>query len=111
MKNSLYQSMSHIAVLASTLLFSINIAAETEEVFNRIASIPTTNNLPTIDKTWVTQTSAEIIAATHDGNMVVYTDSPLGGIGFISIVNPAKPVAAGVVLMQGEPTGLLAEFC
>ena len=106
MKNSLYQSMSHIAVLASTLLFSINIAAETEEVFNRIASIPTTNNLPTIDKTWVTQTSAEIIAATHDGNMVVYTDSPLGGIGFISIVNPAKPVAAGVVLMQGEPTGL-----
>ena len=91
----------------SILLVSTNIAAKTGEVFHRIASIPTTANLPAIGKPWATATSAEIIAATDDGNTVVYTDTPLGGIGFISIANPTKPEAAGFVRMQGEPTGLV----
>ena len=100
--------MNKIGILIFFLLISTNISAhKKEKMFNRIASIPTTRNLLTIDEPWATETSAEIIAATTDGNIVVYTDSPLGGVGFISIVNPAKPKALGFVQTQGEPTGLV----
>jgi hypothetical protein len=36
----------------------------------------------------------------------VYTDSPLGRIGFVDVRNPAVPAAAGTVDMGGEPTSV-----
>ena len=37
---------------------------------------------------------------------LVYTDSPGGSTGFINITDPAKPVAAGVFMPEGEPTSV-----
>ena len=50
--------------------------------------------------------SAEIIAASEDGNNLVYSDSPGGGIGFVDITDPAAPQPAGYVALDGEPTSV-----
>ncbi len=49
------------------------------------------------------ETVSEIIAATHDGRLLVYTDGVRGGIGFIDITNPANPIAAGSLLLDPDP--------
>src|SRR5690606_28289341 len=54
----------------------------------------------------VTATSAEIITASEDGNMLIYSDSPLGGIGFVDITDARAPKAAGALMMDGEPTSV-----
>ncbi|MBB4190217.1 hypothetical protein GGE45_000602 [Rhizobium aethiopicum] len=51
-------------------------------------------------------TSAEIITATDDGNTLIYSDSPLGAIGFIDITSAKAPKAAGALMMDGEPTSV-----
>lgn len=48
-------------------------------------------------------TVSEIIAATRDGDTLVHTDSPGEQIGFVDITDPANPVPAGVVALDGEP--------
>lgn len=77
----------------------------TQMNFNRIASFPVCSQLDASCDTDVS-TSAEIIAATSDGNTLVYSDSPMESIGFVDITNPAMPVAAGVLAMNGEPTSI-----
>ncbi len=53
------------------------------------------------------ETSAEIIAASADGNTLVYSDSPHGGIGFIDITDARAPKAGGTVAFEGgEPTSV-----
>ena len=75
------------------------------ESFNRIASFGTIHNLPQgVEVT--TETSPEIIAASEDGNTLVYSDSPLGGIGFVDIRNAEQPKAAGFMALDGEPTAV-----
>jgi hypothetical protein len=89
---------SALALLAATPALS------QEMNFNRIASFPVALNTPDAE-----ETSAEIIAATGDGMMLVYSDSPAGVIGFIDITDPANPVAAGAfALPNGEPTAVSA---
>jgi hypothetical protein len=51
-------------------------------------------------------TVSEIIATTHDGNTLVYTDSPGKQIGFVDITNPANPLPDGIVALDGEPTSV-----
>ncbi len=87
------------ALLAST-------AVSADPVFNRIASFPVNTNLPA-DVAQATETSAEIISATADGQMLVYSDSPLGAVGMIDIADPANPQPAGVVMLDGEPTAVV----
>lgn len=87
------------ALLAST---AIPAAAQT---FDRIASFPTPQNLPA-DADPLTETSAEIIAATGDGMTLVYSDSPLEAVGLIDITDPANPKALGSVATDGEPTSV-----
>ncbi len=70
-------------------------------VFNRIASFPVELNAPDAEAT-----SSEIIAASEDGMILVYSDSPNGGIGFIDITDPKAPKAAGYVKTEGEPTSV-----
>ena len=79
--------------------------ASAEPVFNRIASFPVSANIPE-DTDPKSETSAEIIAASEDGMTLVYSDSPLGVIGFVDISDPRAPQPAGVVALGGEPTAV-----
>ncbi|SDU30485.1 esterase-like activity of phytase family protein [Stappia sp. ES.058] len=96
--------ISGIGALCAALLASTAVSAE--PVFNRIASFPVNTNLPA-DVAQTTETSAEIISATDDGQMLVYSDSPLGAVGMIDIADPVNPQPAGVVMLDGEPTAVV----
>lgn len=91
--------------LAALLLASTALSAGAEPVFNRVASFPVAQNLPS-EKDPKSVTSAEIIAATPDGMTLVYSDSPLGGIGFVDITDVKAPKAGGFVSLEGEPTSV-----
>ena len=93
------------AALTAALCASVAFPAAAEQVFNRIASFPVALNLPS-DKEEKTVTSAEIIAASEDGNTLIYSDSPLGGVGFIDISDAKAPKALGALMMDGEPTSV-----
>ncbi|MEJ3624824.1 esterase-like activity of phytase family protein [Vibrio vulnificus] len=81
--------------------------ASTTESFKRIASFAVADNLPAgFDKQKTT--SAEIITVTPDGNTLIYSDSPLGGIGFVDIKQADQPKAAGFLSLNGEPTSVAA---
>ncbi|UHS61099.1 esterase-like activity of phytase family protein [Agrobacterium vaccinii] len=93
------------AALTAALFASAAFPAAAEQVFNRVASFPVALNLPA-DKDQKTITSAEIVTASEDGNTLVYSDSPLGGIGFIDIKDAKAPKALGALMMDGEPTSV-----
>ncbi|MCX8998413.1 esterase-like activity of phytase family protein [Rhizobiaceae bacterium BDR2-2] len=99
------KTRSLIAALAAVLASSVAPAAHAEPVFNRIASFAVADNLPA-DVDPKTPTSSEIIAASEDGNLLVYSDSPLKAIGFIDITDARAPKAAGIVSLEGEPTSV-----
>ncbi len=73
--------------------------------FNRIATFPVCQQ---IDATCNTdeETASEIVAASTDGMTLIYSDSPAEQIGFVDITNPAMPMAAGVLALDGEPTSV-----
>jgi hypothetical protein len=71
--------------------------------FNRIASFPVASNSDGAE-----ETSSEIITVSGDGMTLVYSDSPLGVIGFIDITDPANPAPLGTLQMAGEPTAVSA---
>lgn len=90
-----------LAAIAAGLLGATALPAMAAPVFNRIASFPVELNKPDAE-----ESSSEIIAATDDGMMLVYSDSPAGGIGFIDIADPRAPKASGFVGLEGEPTSV-----
>lgn len=92
-----------VATLALTL--GTSGAVQAAKNFNRISSFPTYLNMATGEDT-KQESSAEIISASADGNILVYTDSPLGVIGMIDIQDPLDPKALGNLKMQGEPTAV-----
>ncbi|MBO9464264.1 esterase-like activity of phytase family protein [Tropicibacter sp. R15_0] len=73
--------------------------------FNRISSFATPMNMADGEDKKA-ETSAEIIAATADGNTLVYTDSPLGVLGRIDITDAANPKPLGNIALEGEPTSV-----
>lgn len=89
------------AALATALLTSTVLPAIAAPVFNRIASFPVELNAPDAEAT-----SSEIITATDDGMMLIYSDSPNGGIGFVDVTDPKAPKPAGYMAMGGEPTSV-----
>jgi len=99
------KTRSLTAALAAVLAASVAPAASAEPVFNRIASFAVAGNLPDGADT-ATPTSAEIIAATEDGNTLVYSDSPNKAIGFVDITDAKAPKAGGSVRLEGEPTSV-----
>lgn len=99
------KSLSITAALAVVLASSTASTAIAEPVFNRIASFAVADNLPA-DADPKSVTSSEIIAASEDGNMLVYSDSPLKAIGFIDITDAKAPKAGGIVSFDGEPTSV-----
>ena len=91
---------------AAAVALSAALAAHAHaDAFNRVASFPVNTNIPDA-MGQESESSAEIIDATGDGMMLVYSDSPLGGIGMIDISDPANPAAAGFVALDGEPTAV-----
>ncbi|MXN51975.1 alkaline phosphatase [Shinella sp. AETb1-6] len=99
------KTRSLTAALAAVLAASVAPAASAEPVFNRIASFAVADNLPD-GADMATPTSAEIIAATEDGNTLVYSDSPNKAIGFVDITDAKAPKAGGSVRLEGEPTSV-----
>lgn len=93
------------AALTAALLASVAVPASAEQVFNRISSFAVANNIPA-DADKASVTSAEIITATEDGNMLIYSDSPFKSIGFIDITDAKGPKAGGSLKMGGEPTSV-----
>lgn len=49
---------------------------------------------------------AEIISATPNGQVLLYTDSETQVVGFVDISNPASPTELGTVEVPGEPTSV-----
>ena len=92
------------ALLAATMLVAPS-GALAEQMFNRIATFPVLANLPS-DRDPATATVAEIIAATEDGMMLVYTDSPQEALGMVDIADPRAPKPAGFISLDGEPTSV-----
>ncbi|PDT40320.1 MULTISPECIES: esterase-like activity of phytase family protein [Sinorhizobium] len=99
------RAFSITAALAAALAASTAPAAQAEQVFNRIASFAVAGNLPE-GADQKAPTSAEIIAASEDGNTLIYTDSPGKRIGFIDITDARAPKAGGIVSFEGEPTSV-----
>ncbi|MDP8920149.1 MAG: alkaline phosphatase, partial [Pseudomonadota bacterium] len=91
--------------LAAALLSGTALTASAAEYFDRIASFPITANLPK-DADQKAETVAEIISASQDGKLLVYTDSPRKALGFIDIADPAQPKAGGMLAIGGEPTSV-----
>jgi hypothetical protein len=96
-----------LAALTSLLLTGTAAAGLADPVFNRISSFPVALNLPK-DAEEKTESSAEIITAGEDGNTLIYSDSPLGAIGFIDIRDARAPAALGALKLDGEPTSVAA---
>ena len=94
-----------LAALTAALAASVA-PAHAEPVFNRIANFAVAGNLPA-DAKPDQVTSSEIIAATEDGMTLVYSDSPLGAVGFIDITDARAPKAGGIVKIDGEPTSVV----
>lgn len=96
---------STLLALTAALAASVSLPAHADQMFNRVASFAVADNLPAdIEKT--TPTSSEIITVSEDGMTLVYSDSPLGAVGFIDITDPAAPKAGGIVKIDGEPTSV-----
>lgn len=75
-------------------------------MFSRVASFEAVANVPA-DRKVSKKSVAEIVAASPDGNTLVYTDGEQQGIGFIDIRNPSAPKAMGFVPVAGEPTSVV----
>ncbi|MEM8915295.1 MAG: alkaline phosphatase, partial [Pseudomonadota bacterium] len=73
--------------------------------FERAATYNVYRNLPEgTDPT--EETVAEIVAASPDGMMLAYTDSPGERIGLVDISDIAAPTGAGMIDVGGEPTSV-----
>ena len=99
--------LAQVSVLA---MIGHGAAAQTADgrLFNRIATFPVNLNIPS-DMDQKSESSAEIIAVSEDGMTLVYSDSPLGGIGMIDITDPAAPKPKGFVKLNGEPTSVVVQ--
>jgi len=99
MGSIMLSSKSLVALTAALLATTAAVSAD--EVFNRVASFPVELNNPDAEAS-----SSEIITATDDGMMLVYSDSPAGGIGFVDITDAKAPKQGGFLDMDGEPTSV-----
>jgi hypothetical protein len=89
------------AAIAAALLSSVAMPVTAAQFFNRVSAFPVELNAPDAEAT-----SSEIVMASEDGMLLVYTDSPGGGIGFVDIADPAAPKPAGYLAFEGEPTSV-----
>ena len=80
-------------------------AAQQAPVFHRVATIEAVRMLPP-DRDRGRRSVAEIVAASADGNTLVYVDGEQRGIGFVDIADPAQPRPAGFLDLAGDTTSV-----
>jgi hypothetical protein len=90
-------SLAQNSALASSALGSY---------FNRISYFAAVNNLPA-DRDRSKKSVSEIVAASEDGMLLAYTDGEQQGLGLVDIRDPARPLAAGFIGLEGEPTSVV----
>ncbi|MEM9214428.1 MAG: esterase-like activity of phytase family protein [Cyanobacteria bacterium P01_F01_bin.150] len=73
--------------------------------FNRVASFIVASQIDPNSNT-DTETAAEIVTVSTDGNTLIYSDSPQEQIGLVDISNPSEPAGLGVFSVGGEPTSV-----
>lgn len=95
--------MTYRMTLCSVLALAVASPAFADMHFNRIATFATVDNMAEGEDK-ARPTSAEIMTVTPDGNTLIYSDSPLGALGFVNITDPKAPKPLGNVAMDGEPT-------
>lgn len=100
----MYQT-TKFASLAALLVALSSTTAMADMMFNRVSSFPVNENIPS-EMGQKSESSSEIISATDDGSMLIYTDSPLGGVGMVDISDPSQPKPAGFLSLDGEPTSV-----
>ena len=94
--------LNAISILAGSLAAVTFAHVAGAQSFNRVATLPNyVNNGDPGD-----ETVSEIIAASADGNIIVYTDSELGEIGFFNIANLDFPIYGGKFGVGGAPTSV-----
>ena len=77
-----------------------------DAAFNRISTFFPCSQISPICNT-SQATGAEIVAASDDGNFLIYTDADFGKVGFVNIVDPANPLPAGTVnFLPGTPNSV-----
>lgn len=91
-----------ISILAGSLVAVTFGQVASAQSFNRVATLPNYVNNGDIGD----ETVSEIIAASADGNTVVYTDSELEEIGFFDITNLDFPIYGGKFGVGGSPTSV-----
>lgn len=69
--------------------------------FRRISTFPVYLNTDINSNT-----VAEIVASSKDGNTLIYTDGKTENIGYVDITHPENPLAAGITALGGEPTSV-----
>ncbi|MCA9454408.1 MAG: hypothetical protein KC584_17560, partial [Nitrospira sp.] len=72
-----------------------------EKYFRRIATFPVFLNSDVN-----TETVAEIVTASENGQLLIYTDSQTQNIGFVDISDPSDPRPDGTLAVGGEPTSV-----
>lgn len=73
-----------------------------ENRFERIATFAAYRAAP--DRS--ARTVAEIVAATRDGDTLVYTDGARGAVTLVDISNPRQPRPLSTIRVDGEPTSV-----
>jgi hypothetical protein len=93
------------AGVAAATLLALPALAQEARVFNRVGTFEVTRNLPA-DRPATGRSIAEIVAASADGNTLVYVDGERKAIGFVDIRAPERPMPAGFLPMEGEPNSV-----
>jgi len=106
MKLHLSSHRNTVLVMAITAALSASPAIANDKdtddiVFKRVSTFPVYLNTDIN-----VETVAEIVAASIDGNTLVYTDGKTENLGFVDITDPANPLPAGITALGGEPTSV-----
>jgi hypothetical protein len=93
------------SLFAAALLLPAAAHAQEARMFDRIATIEAVRMLPP-ERDRTKRSIAEIVAASEDGNTLVYVDGEQNGLGFVDIADPAAPRPAGFLPLAGELTSV-----
>jgi hypothetical protein len=88
--------------------FSVPLVALSLAVGLLTSSAPLQAARPEFERiaTYTATEVAEIVAATDDGNTLVYTDSASEEVGVVDISDPSSPRRAATIPTPGEPTSV-----
>lgn len=107
MKHPILHSALALAIAATSGSALAGGGHSKQAYFERIATFPVYYNLDAAQgDSEADTTAAEISAASRDGKVVYYSDSPKNRVGLIDIANAAAPQAAGYIPLKGEPTSV-----